>query len=92
MWGAMKPLASVERTKVYRCYLIGLSTGELRKRKENRKGTKVKSWIPTAPAANCSHCNIFSTSRCNDTGSAISNKLFDMPKPRESFMWVLKNR
>ena len=42
MWGAMKPLANIKRTKVYGCYLIGLSTGELKKRnkKENRKGTK----------------------------------------------------
>ena len=90
MWGAMKPLASIERTKVYGCYLLGLSTGELKK--ENRKGTKVKSWSPTAPAANCSHCNLISMSRRLDTGSAISNMLFDMSKPRESCKWVLRNR
>ena len=91
----MKPLANIKHTKVYGCYLIGLSTGELKrkkKKKENRKGTKVKSWSPTAPAANYSHGNLISTSMRIDTGSAISNRLFDMPKPRESCMWVLKNR
>ena len=62
------------------------------KEKENRNGAKVKSWGPKAPAANCSHCNLISTSRRIDIGSAINNKLFDMPKPRESSMWVLKNR
>ena len=60
------------------------------KEKDNRKGTKVKSRGPKAPAANCSHCNLICTSRRIDTGSAISNKLFDMPKPRESCVWVLK--
>ena len=42
VWGAMKPLANIKHTKVYECYLIGLSAGELKKRnkKENRKGTK----------------------------------------------------
>ena len=58
--------------------------------KENRKGAKVKSWVPKAPAANYSHCNLISTPKHIDTGSAISNKLFDMPKPRESSVWVLK--
>ena len=37
MWGAMKPLANIKRTKVYGCYLIGLSTGELKKRKKTEK-------------------------------------------------------
>ena len=92
MWGAMKPLSNIKRTKVYRCYLIGLSTGEL-KRKKGKKTEKVqKSWSHTAPAANCSHCNLISTSRRIDTCSAISNRLFDMSKPRKSCMWVLKNR
>ena len=91
MWGAMKPRENIKRTKVYGCYLIGLSTRELReKEKENRKGAKVKSWGPKAPAANCSNCNLISMSRRIDTGSAIRNRLFDMPKPRESCMWVLK--
>ena len=36
MWGAIKPLANIKRTNVYKCYLIGLSIGEL------KKGTKVK--------------------------------------------------
>ena len=62
------------------------------KERENRKGTKVKGWSPTAPAANYSHCNLISTSRRIDTSSAMSNRLFNMPKPRESCMWVLKNR
>ena len=90
--GAMKPLANIKLTQVYGCYPIGLSTGELNKEKENRKGTKVKSWGPKAPAANCSHCILISTSRRIDIGSAIRHRLFDMPKPRESCMWVLKNR
>ena len=44
------------------------------KKKENRKGTKVKSWSPTALAAKCSHCNLISMSRRIDTCSAISRK------------------
>ena len=94
MWGAMKTLANITRTKVYGCYLMGLSIGNLKKKreKENRKDLKVKSWGPKAPAANYSHCNLISTSRRIDTGSAISNRLFNMPKPRDSCMWVLKNR
>ena len=62
------------------------------KEKENRKGAKVKSWGPKDPAANCSHCNLISTSRRIDTGNVISNMLFDMPKQRESCIWVLKDR
>ena len=81
MWGAIKPLANIKRTKVYGCYLIGLSSGELKKRKKTEQGTKVKSWSPTAPVANCSHCNLISMSKRIDTGSAISNRLFTMPKP-----------
>ena len=92
MWGAMKPQANIKHTKVYGCYMIVLSTGELKKEKENRIGTEVKSWGPKAPAANCSHCNLISTSKRIDIGSAISNRLFDMLKPRESCMQVLKNR
>ena len=62
-------------------------------RKKRKKTEKVqKSWSPTAPATNYSHCNLISTSRRIDTGSAISNRLFDVPEPRESYMWVLKNR
>ena len=92
--GAMKPLANIKRTKVYGCYLMGLSTGNLKKKreKENRKDVKVKSWGPTAPATNCFHCNVISTSRRIDTNSAISNRLFNMPKPGESCIWVLENR
>ena len=60
------------------------------KEEENRKGMKVKSWSPTSSAADCSHCNLISTSRRIDTGSAISNGLFNMPSPRESCVWVLK--
>ena len=37
MWGAMKPLANIKRTKVSRCYLIGLSTGELKRKKERKQ-------------------------------------------------------
>ena len=64
----------MKRTKVYGCYLMGLSTGNLKKKrkKENIKDLKVKSWGPKDPAANCSHCNLISTSRRIDTGSAIS--------------------
>ena len=36
MWGAMKPLENIKRTKVYRRYLIELSTGELEKRKTEK--------------------------------------------------------
>ena len=36
MWGAMKPLANNKRTKVYNCYLIGLSMGQLKKEKQKR--------------------------------------------------------
>ena len=39
----MKPLASVEGTKVYRCYLIGLSIGELKKQKRY-KGKRLESY------------------------------------------------
>ena len=89
----MKPLANIKCTEVYGCYLIGLSTGELREKRERKqkrcKGKKLESY---SSAANCSHCNLISTSRRIDTGSVISNMLFDMPKPRESCMWVLKNR
>ena len=70
---------------------LKLEEKKQKKEKENRKGAKVKSWSPKAPAANCSHCNLISTSRRIDIGSAISNRQFDMPKPRESCMWVLKN-
>ena len=63
-----------------------------KKEEENRKGTKVKSWGPKAPAANCSHCSLINMSRHIDTGSAISNMLFDMLKPNERCMCVLKNR
>ena len=82
------PLANIKRTKVYGCYLVGLSTRNLKKKreKENRKDVKVKSWGPKAPAADCSHCNLISTSRRINTGSAISNRLFEMLKPRESCM------
>ena len=88
----MEPLANMKRTKVYWFYLIRLPTGGKEKRKENREGAKVMSWGPQAPAANCFHCNLINTSRRIDTSSAISNKLFNMPKPRENYMWVLKNR
>ena len=33
MWGVMNPLANIKGTKVYECYVIGLSTGELKKKK-----------------------------------------------------------
>ena len=80
VWGAMKPLANIKRTKVYGCYLIGLPTRDKkRKKKESRKGAKVISWGPKAPAANCFHCNLINTSRRIDTSSAISNRLFNMP-------------
>ena len=36
-WGAMKPMENIKRTKVYGCYLIGLSIGELEKRKKAEK-------------------------------------------------------
>ena len=34
-------------------------------------------------AANCFHCNFINTSKRIDTNSALSNKLFDMPKTKE---------
>ena len=37
MLGAMEPLANIKRTNVYKCYLIGLSIGELKKRKKTEK-------------------------------------------------------
>ena len=84
VWGAMKPLANIKRTKLYGCYLIGLPTGEKKrkeeKKKENRKGAKVISWGSKAPAANCFHYNSINTSKRIDTSSAISNRLFDMPQ------------
>ena len=95
VWGAMKPLENIKHTKMYGCYLIGLPTGdEEKEEKKEREQERYerKSWSPAAPAANCTHCNLISTSKRIDTGSAISNRLFDMPKPRESCMWVLKNR
>ena len=94
-WGAMKPLANIKRTKVYGCYLIGLPQGRKRKKRKKKKIERVQkviSWGLKALVANCFHCNLISTSRRIDTGSAISNRLFDMPKPRESCAWVLKNR
>ena len=65
MWGAVKPLANIRRTKVYGCYLIGLPRGEKNKKekKENRKGAKVISWGLKAPTADCFHCNLINTSR-----------------------------
>ena len=60
------------------------------KKREYRKGAKVISWGPKARAANYFHCNLIYTLRRIDTNSAISNGLFDMPRPRESCVWVLK--
>ena len=42
VWGAVQPLANMKRTKVYGCYLIGLSTGELKKEKGERKPKRYK--------------------------------------------------
>ena len=81
----MKPLATMKHTKVYGCYLIGLPTGEKKrkeKKKENRKGAKVISWGPKAPAAHCFHCNLINTSRRIDTSSVISERLSNMPKTK----------
>ena len=80
----MKPLANIKRTKVYGCYLIGLPTGEKKKkkRKENGKGAKVISWGLKAPTANCFHCNLINTLRRIDTSSVISNKLSNMLKTK----------
>ena len=73
--------------------VIHTETEKINKReKENRKDVKVKSWDPTAPATNCFHCNVISTSRHIDTSSAISNRLFNMPQQGESCMWVLEDR
>ena len=49
MWGAMKPLADIKHTKVYGCYLIGLSTRELKnERKQKRyEGKKLESYSPS---------------------------------------------
>ena len=38
VWGATKPLANIQHSKVYGCYLIGLPTGE--KKREKKKGRK----------------------------------------------------
>ena len=92
VWGAMQPLANMKTYQSVRVLPDRVIHRGAEKEKENIKGTKVESWSPTAPAAHCSHCNLISTSRRIDTSSAISNKLFDMPKPKESCMWVLKNR
>ena len=48
------------------------------------------SWGPKIWAANRFHYNLINMSKCIDTNSAISNRLFDMPQPRESCVWVLK--
>ena len=46
MWGAMKPLADIKHTKVYRCYLNGLSIGELKKERKQKRyaGKKLESY------------------------------------------------
>ena len=96
MWGAIKPLANIKTYQSVRVLPDGVihrETEKIKQReKENRKDVKVKSWGPTAPATNCFHCNVISTSRRIDTSSAISNRLFNMPKPGESCIWVLENR
>ena len=56
---------------------------EEKKEKKKTEGVqKVTSWGFKAPAANCFHCNVINTSRRIDTSSAISNKLFNMPKTK----------
>ena len=92
MWGAIKPLAkhqTYQSVRVLPNRVIHRGAG---KEKENREGTKVKGWGPTAPATNYFHCNVISTSRRIDTSSAISNRLFKMPKPGKSCLWVLEDR
>ena len=94
VWGAMQPLANMKTYQSVRV-LPGriVHRGAERKKKERKQkryeGKKLESY---SSAANRSHCNLISMSKHIDTGSAISNRLFDMPKPRESCMWVLKNR
>ena len=63
---------------------------EDKKRKKTERVQKVISWGFKAPAANCFHCNLINTSRRIDTSSVISNRLFNMPSPRESCVWALK--
>ena len=45
---------------------------------------------PKIWAANCFHYNLINTSKHIDTNSAISNRLFNMPRPRESYVWALE--
>ena len=95
MWGAIKPLANIKTYQSVRVLPDGVihrETEKKKREKENRKDVKVKSWGPIAPATNCFHCNVISMSRRIDTSSAISNRLFNMPKPGESCIWVLENR
>ena len=48
------------------------------------------SWGPEIWAPNYFHYNLINTSKRIDTNSAISNRLFNMPQARESYVWVLK--
>ena len=48
------------------------------------------SWGPKIWSANCFHYNLINTAKRIDTNSAIGNRLFNMPQPRESYVWVLK--
>ena len=45
---------------------------------------------PKIWAANYFHYNLINTSKRIDTNSAISNRLFNMPSPREGCVWALK--